>query len=437
MTSQTEAGANWGPWRMLQARLRTDHMVRNTLYLILSSGLQAALGFTFWIIAARLFSIADVGRAGSLIAATSVIAYLALLGVNTTFVRYLPTAHDRDALITAGLLLVAGCGAGMGLLYLLLTPVLVPRLAFVEHRPALAAGFVLLTAAAAVNLMTDSVFIASREAGYTTLTDGGVGGVIKVVSAVVLVGTGAYGLFCASVGGFAAAALASIVLMTTALHYRPSLRKPFRTLKPLLWFSAANYATNVLTLLPILVVPLVVLDRLGARAAAYYFVAFQVATLLYSAAYSVEQALLAEGSHTGVDQRELIQRSLRVLMALCLPACLILIIAARWLLLVFGIRYSQHGTPSLMLLAVAAVPLAANNWLWTVLRLSGQLWALVLSSGVYAIAICGLAWSLAPHGLSAVTAAWPIGGLLGAAVAGFFCLLKRAGRERPEQVRPG
>jgi len=437
MTSQTEAGANWGPWRMLQARLRTDHMVRNTLYLILSSGLQAALGFTFWIIAARLFSIADVGRAGSLIAATSVIAYLALLGVNTTFVRYLPTAHDRDALITAGLLLVAGCGAGMGLLYLLLTPVLVPRLAFVEHRPALAAGFVLLTAAAAVNLMTDSVFIASREAGYTTLTDGGVGGVIKVVSAVVLVGTGAYGLFCASVGGFAAAALASIVLMTTALHYRPSLRKPFRTLKPLLWFSAANYATNVLTLLPILVVPLVVLDRLGARAAAYYFVAFQVATLLYSAAYSVEQALLAEGSHTGVDQRELIQRSLRVLMALCLPACLILIIAARWLLLVFGIRYSQHGTPSLMLLAVAAVPLAANNWLWTVLRLSGQLWALVLSSGVYAIAICGLAWSLAPHGLSAVTAAWPIGGLLGAAVAGFFCLLKRAGRERPEQVRLG
>ena len=192
-----------------------------------------------------------------------------------------------------------------------------------------------------------------------------------------------------------------------------------------------------MNLLPILVVPLVVLDRLGARAAAYYFVAFQVATLLYSAAYAVEQTLLAEGSHTGVDQRELIRRSLRVLMALCLPACLILVMAARWLLLVFGTGYSQHGTPSLILLAVAAVPLAANNWLWTLLRLSGQLWALVLSSGVYAIAICGLAWSLAPHGLSAVTAAWPIGGLLGAAVAGFFCLLKRAGRQRPQQVRSG
>ncbi|MGO8882974.1 MAG: lipopolysaccharide biosynthesis protein, partial [Streptosporangiaceae bacterium] len=164
------------------SRLRTDHMLRDSLYLILSSGLQAALGFTFWIIAARLFSAADVGRAGSLIAATVLIAYVALLGLNSTLVRYLPTAPDRDALITAGFLLVAGCGAGIGLLYVVLTPVLAPRLAFVEHQPALAAGFVLLTAAAAINLLTDSVFIASRKAACCALTDGGVSGVTKVVS---------------------------------------------------------------------------------------------------------------------------------------------------------------------------------------------------------------------------------------------------------------
>src|SRR5450759_909702 len=101
-------------------RLWTDHLVRNSLYLILSSGLQAALGFAFWIITARLFSTADVGRASSLISATTVISYLALLGLNSTLVRHLPTAPDRNALITAGLLLVAGCGAGIGLLYVCL-----------------------------------------------------------------------------------------------------------------------------------------------------------------------------------------------------------------------------------------------------------------------------------------------------------------------------
>jgi O-antigen/teichoic acid export membrane protein len=170
-------------------------------------------------------------------------------------------------------------------------------------------------------------------------------------------------------------------------------------------------------MLPTLVVPLIVLDRLGAPAAAYYFVAFQVATLLYATAYAVEQTFLAEGAHADADWPALRRRSRRVLMALCLPACAALVAAAHWVLLAFGTGYSQHAAPSLILLAIAAIPLAANNWLWTVLRLSGRLSALVLSSGVYAIAICGLAWFLAPHGLSALTAAWPIGGLLGAAVA--------------------
>ena len=126
--------------------------MRSSLYLILSSGLQAAFGFMFWIIAARLFNPTDVGRASSLIAATTVIAYLALLGLNSTFVRYLPTTADKDALITAGLLLVAVYGAAIGLAYVLLTPVLTPGLAFLQHRPALAVCFVLLTAAAGVQL---------------------------------------------------------------------------------------------------------------------------------------------------------------------------------------------------------------------------------------------------------------------------------------------
>ena len=436
MRSRTEANIQPRRWGMLRARLLADHMVRNSLYLILSSGVQAALGAAFWIIAARMFGAANVGIAGSLIAATVLIAYLALLGLNSTLVRYLPTAPDRDGLITGGLLLVAVCGAGLGLLYLLLTPVIAPRLAFVEHRPMLAAGFVLLAAATAINLLTNSVFIASRKADYTALTDGVLGGVTKVVFAVVLVGTGAYGLFCASVGGFAAAALASLLLMTTALRYRPSLRKPFRTLKPLFRFSAANYAGNVFNLLPTLVVPLIVLDRLGATAAAYYFVAFQVATLLYAAAYAVGQTFLAEGSYAEADRRQLLRRSRRVLMALCLPACLGLILVAHWVLLAFGTGYSQHGTLCLILLAVAVIPIAANDWLQTVLRLSGRLRPIVVSSGVFAVGVCGLAWLLAPYGLTGLTAAWPIGGLLGAAVAAVSYKASAARRRRGAHRRP-
>lgn len=412
------AGVRQTPLKMLLSRLQVDHMLRNSLYLILSAGLQSVLGFAFWIIVARLFSAADVGRGSSLISAIGLISYLAMLGLNNAFVRYLPTAPDRNVLITSGILLVATCGAGLGMLYVLATPVIAPRLAFVAHRPIMAIGFMLLAAAAAVNLLTDSIFIASRKASYTALTDGGVGGSTKIIFAVVLAGTGAYGLFSASVGGFAAAALASLILMATALRWRPTLRNPLQALKPLLKFSGPNYVGSILTLLPTLVVPLIVLDRLGASEAAYYFVAFQIANLLYAAGNAIGQSFLAEGSQAEVDWRTLLRRSLWLLVGLFLPVGLALVVAAHWVLLAFGTRYSEYGTPTLVLLAVAAVPIGANDWLQAVLRLSGGLRAIVSSSAVSAIAICVLAWFLAPYGLSTMTAAWAIGSALGATVAG-------------------
>jgi O-antigen/teichoic acid export membrane protein len=433
-----EAGSPAAPAGLL-ARLHADHLIRNSLYLILSTAVQAGLGFAFWLIAARLFSTADVGRAGSLLSATALVAFLALLGLNSTFIRFLPVQANRDALITAGVLLAALCGGTIGLGYVLLTPIIAPKLDFVAHSPALAVGFVVLAAAGSVNLLTDSVFIADRKAGFNAFIDGGVGGVTKLISCFALAGTGAYGLFCASAGGLAVAALASLLLMARALRWRPTLKSSRAALVPLLRFSGANYAGNILNMLPTLIVPLIVLDRIGAAAAAYYFVAFQAATLIYSGASAVEQSFLAEGAHDGVVGRDLRRRSLRLVMGLCIPAWLLFTVAAHWMMLAFGTRYLP-GTSALMVLAAAAVPLAAMNWLLTLLRLTGQLRAVVMTNAVYVAAIGGAAWLLAPHGLAAVCAAWPVGALLAAATAGVAAAAKaprpsHARRRRAPQAR--
>jgi O-antigen/teichoic acid export membrane protein len=401
----------------LLGQLRADHLVRNSLYLMLSSGIQAGLGFTFWIIMTRLFGADDVGRAGSLISATSLIAYFALFGLNSTLDRFLPTAPDKGRLITSGFILVICAGAIIGLGYILLTPVIAPRLAFVAHSPLLTAGFVLLAAAAAVNLLTDSVFIASRKAGLCALTDGVVGGLSKIVLGLVLVGSGAYGLFAASAAGFAVSALASIVLIVTVLHWRPSVRRPFQALRPLLRFSGASYLANAMTLLPNVAVPLIVLDRLGSKPAGYYFVAFQIALLLYAAVYAVEASFLAEGSQAGADWRKIRRRSRRLAVILFVPGGAALALAAHWVLLAFGVQYSLNAAGSLEMLAVAVLPIAACNWAWTVLRLAGRLGGLVFSSAVYAVGICGTAWVLAPRGLTVLAAAWPVGAALAGAAA--------------------
>lgn len=320
-------------------------------------------------------------------------------------------------MVTGAVLIVAGCAAIIGLGYALLTPVFAPKVAFISHQPLLILGFVLLNAAAAVNLITDSVFVGSRRANLCAVTDGGVGGLGRITFAILLAGTGAYGIFCASAAGFALAALTSIILIGTSLHLRPAFHAPLRTLRPLLRFSTANYAANVMNLLPNVVVPILVLDRLGKDAAGYYFVSFQIATLLYAAVQAVEGAFLAEGSQAGTDWRKIRRRSRRLAAILFVPGGTLLVVCAHWILLVFPAGYSQHATSSLQLFAVAVVPIAFCNWSWTVLRLASRLRALIVCNAAFMIGICGSAWVLAPHGLTAVAAAWPIGCAIAAAVA--------------------
>jgi len=406
-----------GSRRSLLVRLETDHLVRNSIYLMLSSGLQASLGFAFWITMARLFVAGDVGRASTLISASSLLAYFALFGLNTTLVRHLPSAEDKHALVTGALVLAAAFGACIGLIYVVLTPIFAPRVAFISHRPLYVFGFSLLTAGLAVNLMTDSVFIASRKASLCAVTDGIVGGGGKLVLGVLLAGTGAYGIFFASGSGFALAALVSVTFVIFSVRLRFRLRGSFRALRVVLGFSAFSYIANSLNLLPSVVVPIIVLDRLGPEQAAYYFVAFQIAALLYAAVQAVEQAFLAEGSQLGADWRRVRSKSRLVAAMIFVPGCALLAGSSRWILLAFGVRYSRHGTSTLELLALAVIPIAFCNWSWTVLRLTNRLHALVLSNAVFAVSICGMAWVLAPHGLTALTTSWPIGGTVAAALA--------------------
>lgn len=384
--------------RQSASGLRDNHMVRNSMWLLLNTGLQAGLGFVFWILAAHVFTTPAVGRATSLLSATTLIAYVALLGIGTTLIRYLPTSDHRNTLITAGLLLVGSFSALLALGYALAAPAFASSIAFLAHRTLFVVGFVFMSTATAINLVTDAVFIAFRRAWVNALVDGGIGGVTRLLLIPVAAGSGAYGLYSASVGGFAAAAIASIILIWTQLHVRPRLGGAVAVVRPLLRFSGANYLGGVFTLAPAFVVPLIVLARLGASAAAYYYVAFQLANLVFAAGYAVSQSFLAEGAHGEEELRILTRRAARILAVLTLPACLVVAVGAPMLLDIFGPSYSSHGTGVLVLMALAAIPVAALNWLVTILRLVRQLVAVAVSNGVYAVVICGLTWALALAG---------------------------------------
>ena len=164
---------------------------------MLNTGLLAVLGFFFWFIASRLFTPDQVGIASSLISTMTFITYLSLLGFDITFIRFLPTSKDRNNEINTGLLLSISAAVIIGIAYVFLVPFFAPDLAIIRENVFYAIGFVALIALAAINLLTDSIFIALRGAKYNLLIDGGIMGVIKLLLPFVFVSLGA----CLRVGG--------------------------------------------------------------------------------------------------------------------------------------------------------------------------------------------------------------------------------------------
>ncbi len=330
-----------------RVRLKSDHLLYNSFYLALTTATMGVLGFLFWLLNARLFSASEIGKATLLISATSLISYLSLLGFNNTFIRFLPTAEDPAGHINTGLVLCFGTAIVLGSVYVLGLPLFAPELRFIRDSPWYALGFVLLTACSAVNLLTDSVFIAYRQARYNFIVDGLIQSGSKLSLPLLLVGLGTFGIFASAGIASALAVLFSLFFMKRIFDYRPAWEVKLHTVRSAITFSAASYLSNLLNLLPLLVLPVIVLDSLGAAAAGYYFLAFQMANLLFSVGYAVTESLLAEGSQAESDLTKLAKHSATVLIILVPTGGLVLAVSSHWLLLLFGRGYSQHASTAL------------------------------------------------------------------------------------------
>ena len=402
-------------------------MLANSAYLLLSTITSGAFGFVFWILASHLYRPRQIGLATTLVVASTLISYASQLGFNSTFIRFLPSARDHSDEINTGLILVLLASVVLAVGYILVVPILVPELRVIRDSPALAGMFVVFCVVSSLNLATDSVFIAFRRAHFNLLTDGVILGTAKVVLPVFLVGLGGFGVYAATGVAATVAVGASLALLAWRLDYRPRLRVSMAYLRRAMTFSAANYTANLLNMVPILVLPLVVINRLGATSAGFFYIAFQLANLTFAVAYAVSQSAFAEGSQPGASFRQVVRRSAALEVVAIGPAVLGMAVLGHEVLGVFGSAYSRHAESTLVALAVSAPVVAAYDWVCVVLRLRRALAQLVVVNVVYAggTAVFALLW--AHLGTAWVGLAWLTGNVLAAAVGLVFATLHRPG----------
>jgi len=107
-----------------------DSLYRNAIYLMLSIGVMAVLGFFFWIINARLYSAEQVGIGTTLISIMTLISSFSILGLGNGLIRYLPTSERKNKKINTSFTIVALMSILISVIYLIFLKTFSPKLLF-------------------------------------------------------------------------------------------------------------------------------------------------------------------------------------------------------------------------------------------------------------------------------------------------------------------
>ncbi|MCX5209451.1 hypothetical protein OG689_09175 [Kitasatospora sp. NBC_00240] len=388
---------------------RGEPLLRNGHILAASSLLAAGLGSMFWILATRSYSAETVGRSFAALAAASFLSTLGSLNLGDVLVRFVPTAgrHTRRLVlrcyITSAVFSALAAGA-----FLLLIPMIAPGLGYLRE-PVMAAAFMAATAGYALFVLQDGALTGLRRTGWV-LGENALFAVAKsallALCAALAVGTGI--LVSWSVALVISILLTNLVLFGRAMPARRRSEEsggapPQRVAR----YATADYVGNLCSVATYSIVPLLVLNHLGAGQSAYYSLSFIIADTLYVAAFSMGHSLVVEGADAPERLVELARHMLRHSGLLLAGAVAVVVAAAPWILGLFGPDYASHGTTVLRLMVLAAVPNAVLSVAIQVARVRRSVTWMIGLRLAFAVVVISLAAGLLPVlGLTGVGLAW-------------------------------
>src|SRR4030042_2787394 len=156
-----------------------------------------------------------------------------------------------------------------------------------------------------------------------------------------------------------------------------------------------------------MVLPIMVVNLLGAEQNAYFYIAWTIATLLPAIPYSISMSLFAEGSNFEDKLRENVIKSLKLTFMLLIPAVVLTVLVGKWRLLAFGQSYSTNALHLLWILAISSLPMAINYIYTSILQVTNRIKELVVIWGFIAIAVLVVSYLVMPTtGIMAIGYAW-------------------------------
>lgn len=396
----------------------------NAFYLMLSTFVAAGSGFLFWIIIARSYDATTVGIATTLLSVSGLLALLGLAGFDTTLIRFLPRSNRKSDFISSGLTIVTFVSGSLAASVGIILPLVTTNLTLLTSDWAFVA-FAFFTIVSSLVLLANAIFLAYKRAFYIFII-GLVLGAIKVTVPLFAIQGNAVTIFVIVGTAQLVGLIIALFWMRRKFAYKFSVLFDLEVIKKVRKFSFSNYAASILNLLPPTILPVLVIHLLGSADAAYYYMAFTIASVLYTIAYASMQSVFAEGSHNQAALGLHVAKAAKLVAVLLLPASLAIALLSSWLLGLFGPTYAAAAGDLLKIFALGSLVVAIYSAMGAIFKITKHLTAILGMNIVYAITILGVAyWLLPSQGLMAIGWAWIIGNLAACCIGALFLTKNR------------
>jgi len=387
-------------------------LYRNAILLILDGAIPAVTGFVFWVVAARLYSTENIGIASAAIAANGLLVGFSLLGLNNALIRFLPTVKDCPAdMINSSLTLGGLVAVVAALIFIAGIDIWSPALISIRDNPLFFIIFVIFVPVNLLNSLSEAVFLAQRRSDLILWQDI-IGSLLRFIPLILLsILLANYGIFLSWGLAVLVATVIGILFFIpiTQNGYKPIPIINKKIIGEMVQFSTSNYIASLLAMSSGSILPLIVLNILGAAQNAYFYISWIIGSTVASVPLAVTTSLFAEGANDEQILWEHVKRTIKFMALLLVPLIIIILFFGRWFLLIFGKRYSQNAVTLLQVLTITALPLSVSAIYFTIKRIQKAMKSVVLMTGFTSVVTLGLSYVLLPRiGILGAGIAWLI-----------------------------
>jgi O-antigen/teichoic acid export membrane protein len=399
--------------------LANDSLYKNSIYLMLSTGVMAVFGFFFWMINARLYSAEQVGIGTTLISIMTLISSFSLLGLGNSLIKYLPTSDKKNEKINTSFTLVGLTSIFISIFFLVFLKTFSPRLLFVRESIIFSLLFILFIVFSSLNIISESVFIAYRSSKFVLIKNT-ISSIVKLILSIFLVAIGAYGIFMSMGIAIAVAFLFSLLFLILRFNYFPKPIIDRIVVRRMTKFSLGNYIAGFIGGLPAMVLPILITNLIGAKFSAYFYLDMMIANLFYIIPMATSQSLFAEGSYSERNLKIQLKKAIKLISLLLVPAILATFLFGKYVLLVFGKEYSNEGVIFLQILAISGIFISINFIGNSIFYIKHRIKLIILANFIGTSIILSLSIIFIHYSLLGIGAGWLLGQGMASVIYLFF-----------------